>query len=129
MKVLLTGGAGFIGRNLVEAYLKRGDQVVVVDRKAADTEFEWLSECTVYGEDIRTEAFIEIVKKEKPDLINHHAAQIDVQSAIKDPLNDASINILGTINVLEACRTVPWMSLNLSIVCSDIWDTGVSGSG
>ncbi|MDQ0206794.1 NAD-dependent epimerase/dehydratase family protein [Alkalicoccobacillus murimartini] len=107
MKVLLTGGAGFIGRNLVEAYLKRGDQVVVVDSKAAHTEFEWLSDCKVYGVDIRDEAFVDIVKKEKPDLINHHAAQIDVQSAIADPIKDASINILGTINVLEACRSVP----------------------
>ncbi|TSB48367.1 NAD-dependent epimerase/dehydratase family protein [Alkalicoccobacillus porphyridii] len=111
MKVLITGGAGFIGRNLVEAYLERGDEVVVVDIKAANQHIEWLDGCKVYGIDIRDEEFISIVKEEKPDLINHHAAQIDVQSALKDPSKDASINILGTINVLEACKQVPGCKL------------------
>jgi UDP-glucose 4-epimerase len=103
-KVLVTGGAGFIGSNLVRAYLNDGYEVVIVDNISTGKIENVPSGVTFYEEDIRSQQFIEIVKKEKPNLINHHAAQIDVQYSIHHPVEDGSINILGTLNVLEAAR-------------------------
>jgi len=105
-KVLVTGGAGFIGLNLVNAYLKDGYEVVVVDNLSTGKIENIPTGVTFYEEDIRSQNFIEIVKKEKPDLINHHAAQIDVQYSIHQPVEDGSINILGTLNILEAARAL-----------------------
>jgi UDP-glucose 4-epimerase len=105
-KVLVTGGAGFIGLNLVNAYLKDGYEVVIVDNLSTGKIENIPTGVTFYEEDIRSQNFIEIVKKEKPDLINHHAAQIDVQYSIHQPVEDGSINILGTLNILEAARAL-----------------------
>ncbi|MGM7702930.1 NAD-dependent epimerase/dehydratase family protein [Pseudalkalibacillus sp. Hm43] len=106
MKVLVTGGAGFIGMNIVEQYLEDGHEVVVVDDLSTGKEENLKESVTFYKADITTPDFIDIVKKETPDVINHHAAQIDVQTSLKNPVFDAHINILGTINVLEACKEV-----------------------
>jgi UDP-glucose 4-epimerase len=113
MKVLVTGGAGFIGSNLVEAYLNKGYEVVVVDNLTTGNmqHLASLKNITFYESGIETPEFLEIVKKEKPDVINHHAAQIDVQTSIHNPMEDASINIVGTINVLQACRENPAIKL------------------
>lgn len=108
MKVLVTGGSGFIGKNLVEEYLNKDYEVIVVDIQES-TEHQNLnqnSRYTFYNIDVVSSEFIELVNKEKPDIINHHAAQIDVQQSIKNPKFDADVNILGTINVLEACKQV-----------------------
>jgi len=104
MKVLLTGGAGFIGSNLVDEYLKAGYEVVVVDNLITGKYEQIHPNVTFYEVDICEEEFNKIALKEKPDLINHHAANIDVQSSIQFPGLDAKINIIGTINVLEVCR-------------------------
>lgn len=104
MKVLLTGGAGFIGSNLVDEYLKAGYEVVVIDSLITGKRDQIQPEVTFYEVDICQEEFIKIALNEKPDLINHHAANIDVQSSIQNPGLDAKINIIGTINVLEVCR-------------------------
>lgn len=104
MKVLVTGGLGFIGTNIVEAYLEKGYEVVVVDNVSTGKLDNKQPNVTLYQEDINTEKFLEIVEKEAPNVINHHAAQIDVQTSIQAPVTDAHINILGTVNVLEACR-------------------------
>lgn len=104
MKVLVTGGAGFIGSNLVDNYINLGYEVVVVDNLSTGKISFLNPKAKFYEEDITTKTFLEIVKQEKPDIINHHAAQIDVQTSIKDPNFDAQVNILGTLNVLEACR-------------------------
>lgn len=106
MKVLITGGAGFIGSNLVKGYLEKGYEVVVVDNFTTGKIENMNQSATYYEVDVCSPEFLEIVEKEKPDLINHHAAQIDVQTSIKKPLYDANINIIGTLNVLEACRKV-----------------------
>ncbi|WP_191566700.1 NAD-dependent epimerase/dehydratase family protein [Metabacillus idriensis] len=107
MKVLVTGGAGFIGSNLVEEYVKRNHQVIVVDNLSTGKKMYLPEGITFYEADITADEFLRIVAEEKPDVINHHAAQIDVQTSIKEPVLDAKINILGTINVLEACRQNP----------------------
>jgi len=104
MKVLLTGGAGFIGSNLVDEYVKAGHEVVVIDNLITGKREQIQPGVTFYEVDICGEDFIKIALNEKPDLINHHAANIDVQSSIQYPGLDAKINIIGTINVLEVCR-------------------------
>ncbi|PGS49867.1 GDP-mannose 4,6-dehydratase [Bacillus sp. AFS041924] len=103
-KVVVTGGAGFIGSNLVKAYLKNDYEVVVVDNLKTGKLDNIPPGVMFYEVDIRDPQFIEIILKEKPDVINHHAAQIDVQFSIQNPVEDASINILGTLNVLESLR-------------------------
>ncbi|RBP02774.1 NAD-dependent epimerase/dehydratase family protein [Rossellomorea aquimaris] len=104
MKVLLTGGAGFIGSNISRAYIDEGYEVVIVDDLSTGNEEHIYPEVTFYKMDVTDTNFLEVVAKENPDVINHHAAQIDVQTSIKNPVLDAKVNILGTINVLEACR-------------------------
>lgn len=108
-KVVVTGGAGFIGSNLVQAYKSNGFEVIVVDNLTTGNLENIPNDIKFYEMDIRNPQFIEIILKEQPDIINHHAAQIDVQFSIQNPIEDASINILGTINVLESLRQLKEM--------------------
>ena len=109
MKALVTGGAGFIGSNLVDALLARGDEVTVVDdlstgrRENLDRA---LGNGAVLEEvDIRdAEAVGDVVGRTKPDVIFHLAAQIDVRKSVADPAADARINVVGTANVLSAAQ-------------------------
>jgi UDP-glucose 4-epimerase len=104
MKVLITGGAGFIGSNLAKGYADKGYDVVIVDNLTTGKE-EFISpDVQFHNIDITSKEFVEFVVKENPDVINHHAAQIDVQTSIHNPVHDGYVNILGTVNVLEACR-------------------------
>lgn len=103
-KILVTGGAGFIGSNLVKTYILKGYEVIIIDNLISGYIENIPEQVKFYEIDIRSPQFIEIVLKEKPDIINHHAAQIDVQFSIHNPVEDASINILGTLNVLESIR-------------------------
>jgi len=106
MKVLVTGGAGFIGSHIVDLYVKEGFEVVIADNLTTGKRKYLNENAKFYEVDVRSGEFLEIVRKEKPDVINHHAAQIDVSTSIKDPMTDAHINVLGSINVLEACKEV-----------------------
>jgi UDP-glucose 4-epimerase len=109
MRALITGGAGFIGSNLVDALLARGDEAIVVDDLSTGRR-ENLTDglangATLVEADIRDRAAIEeIAGRERPEVIFHLAAQIDVRKSIADPAFDASINVGGTANVLEAAR-------------------------
>jgi UDP-glucose 4-epimerase len=109
MRVIVTGGAGFIGSNLVDALLERGDQVTVIDDLSTG-KLENLEDATARGAqlcviDIRDAApLAAVVEHERPEAIFHLAAQIDVRRSLTDPAWDASINVQGTINVLEAVR-------------------------
>ena len=109
MRCLVTGGAGFIGSNLVDALLARGNEVMVVDDLSTGR-MENLEKALAGGAilaelDIRDgEALGELVAKAQPEVVFHLAAQIDVRKSIADPAFDASINVGGTANVLEAAR-------------------------
>jgi UDP-glucose 4-epimerase len=109
MRALVTGGAGFIGSNLTDALLARGDEAIVVDDlstgRRENIEQALANGATLVEADIRDRAAIEeIVGRERPEAIFHLAAQIDVRKSIADPAFDASINVGGTANVLEAAR-------------------------
>jgi UDP-glucose 4-epimerase len=109
MKALVTGGAGFIGSNLVDALLARGDEVIVVDDlstgRRENLESGLANGATLVEADIRDRTAIEaLAGREQPQVIFHLAAQIDVRKSIADPAFDASINVGGTANVLEAAR-------------------------
>jgi len=101
MKILVTGGAGFIGSNIVDRYLGEGHEVVVVDNLITGKRENLNPKAKFYEIDILDPEIGEIFKKEKPAVINHHAAQIDVRKSLSDPIFDAKVNILGTINILE----------------------------
>jgi len=103
-KVLVTGGLGFIGSNLSKEYLKRGFEVVIVDNLSTGSISNLPEGVTFYEVDICSEEIRSIILEEQPDIINHHAAQIDVQASLKSPMFDADVNIVGSINILDACR-------------------------
>ena len=109
MRALVTGGAGFIGSNLVDALLDRGDEVLVVDNLATGKRENLtaaLSRGAGFDEaDIRdADRMRSVFAAARPDIVFHLAAQIDVRKSIEDPAWDAGVNVVGTINVLEAAR-------------------------
>jgi UDP-glucose 4-epimerase len=102
MKVLVTGGAGFIGSHVVDGYLAEELEVVVVDDLSRGSRENVSPRARFYQADIRDRAALQaIFAEEKPDLINHHAAQIDVRRAVKEPIFDAECNIFGSMQLLE----------------------------
>lgn len=103
-KILITGGAGFIGSHLVDAFIKRGYKAVVVDNLSTGRKKNLNPKAKFYKLDIQDRKLSEIFRREKPDFVSHHAAQIDVRLSVADPLFDARVNILGSLNLLECCR-------------------------
>ncbi|MFD1675329.1 NAD-dependent epimerase/dehydratase family protein [Alicyclobacillus fodiniaquatilis] len=100
MKILVTGGAGFIGSNVVDAYIAAGHEVVVVDHAGCKTE-NVHPKAKLYLVDIRSAELEHVFAIERPDIVNHHAAQKSVPRSVEDPKLDADINILGLLNLLE----------------------------
>ncbi len=101
MKVLVTGGAGFIGSHLVDRLIQEGHQVVVVDNLSTGKKQNLNKEAKFYKMDILSNRLERIFQKEKPEVISHHAAQMDVRRSVADPAFDAETNILGLLNILE----------------------------
>lgn len=105
MKILVTGGAGFIGSHVADAYIDGGHSVVVIDNLSTGQK-EFLNPRAKFIQaDIRDGDIRDIFRTEAFDVVNHHAAQMDVRKSVEDPLFDASVNILGSLNVLENCRS------------------------
>ena len=104
MKSLVTGGAGFIGSHLVDRLIKEGHRVVVIDNLSTGKKENLNPKAKFYKIDICSYRISQIFKKEKPEVVFHYAAQIDVRKSVKDPVEDAKINILGTLNILENCK-------------------------
>ncbi|MBW1966761.1 MAG: NAD-dependent epimerase/dehydratase family protein [Deltaproteobacteria bacterium] len=106
MKILVTGGAGFIGSNVADAYIEAGHEVVVVDNLYTGKRENLHPEARFYLMDIRAPEIRKLLEYERPEVINHHAAQISVPASVEDPGFDASVNIEGFINLLEGARKV-----------------------
>jgi UDP-glucose 4-epimerase len=105
MRVLVTGGAGFIGSNLVDALLARGDDVAVLDDLSTGKRDNVAAGARLREGDIRDGAVTrELLAREQPELVFHVAAQIDVRRSVADPAFDARVNVEGTLNLLEAAR-------------------------
>jgi UDP-glucose 4-epimerase len=105
MKALVTGGAGFIGSHVVDAYLAAGHEVLVVDNLCTGKRDNLNPKARFHEFDILDPKTAELIRAERPDILNHHAAQMDVRRSVADPLFDARTNILGTISLLEAARS------------------------
>lgn len=103
MKILVTGGAGFIGSNVVDGYIREGHEVVVVDNLSSGKRKNLNSKAKFYELDIRSKDLEKVFQSELPDIVNHHAAQISVPISVKDPLLDVDINAGGFLNILENC--------------------------
>jgi len=101
-KILVTGGAGFIGSHIVDRAVEQGCQAVIVDNLSTGKREHINKEARFYQADIRSAELSGILERERPDVVIHHAAQIDVQHSIAHPGEDAGINIAGTVNLLEA---------------------------
>jgi len=101
MKILITGGAGFIGSHLTDKLIKTGHNVVVVDNLSTGKRENLNPRAKFYKIDICNSKISQIFKKEKPEVVFHYAAQINVRKSVAEPIKDAKINILGSLNILE----------------------------
>ncbi len=104
MKILVTGGAGFIGSNVVDAYVGAGHDVVVVDNLFSGKRENLNPKAKFYEADIRSKELADIFKAERPEVVNHHAAQISVPASVTDPVFDAEVNVIGLLNLMEVAR-------------------------
>lgn len=101
MKILVTGGAGFIGSQVADRYITEGHRVIVLDSLVTGKVENLNPRAQFYQLDIRDPGVEEVFARERPEVVNHHAAQIDVRKSVMDPLFDAGTNVLGTLHLLE----------------------------
>ncbi len=107
MKILVTGGAGFIGSHVVDAYIQAGHEVAIIDDLSTGREENVNPQARFYRVDVSDfDAVMEVFEREKPEMVNHHAAQANVRFSVERPVDDTRINVLGTVAVLEAARRV-----------------------
>jgi UDP-glucose 4-epimerase len=103
MHVVVTGGAGFIGSHIVDAYLARGWRVDVIDNLSSGDRANVDPRATLHEVDIRDERAGALIAALKPDIVSHHAAQMDVRRSVADPAFDAEVNVVGSARLLQAC--------------------------
>jgi UDP-glucose 4-epimerase len=104
MNILVTGGAGFIGSHIVDAYLADGHRVSVLDNLSTGKKANLNPSARFFNVDLRdSDGLANILKSEKFDVVNHHAAQMDIRRSVADPVFDASVNIVGMLTLMERC--------------------------
>lgn len=102
MKILVTGGAGFIAGHIVDAYVKAGHDVAVIDDLSTGKKENLNPKARFYQVDVQDVAAVrEVFQKERPEVLNHHAAQMDVRRSVADPVFDARVNLIGLLNLME----------------------------
>jgi UDP-glucose 4-epimerase len=104
VKIVVTGGAGFIASHMVDAYLEQGHEVHIFDDFSTGQKANVNIKATLHQVDIAENEAARLIEQIKPDVLSHHAAQMDVRHSVADPTFDARVNILGFINLLEACK-------------------------
>ncbi|OQY49216.1 MAG: UDP-glucose 4-epimerase [Desulfobacteraceae bacterium 4572_87] len=102
MKILVTGGAGFIGSNVVDGYIDAGHEVLILDSLYTGKRSNVNPQARFYELDIRSPEAARVIIQEQPDILNHHAAQMSVPASVSNPGFDADVNIRGFLNLLEA---------------------------
>jgi UDP-glucose 4-epimerase len=103
MRILVTGGAGFIGSNVADRYLQDGHEVAILDDLSTGLRANLPSRAGFFEVDVRDAAAVQGVFAEfRPEILNHHAAQIDVRKSVDSPVFDAEVNVLGALNLLQA---------------------------
>ncbi len=103
MRILVTGGAGFIASHVVDGYIALGHDVTVIDDLSRGSRNNLNPKARFRLGDIQDAQFVKSVfAEERPEIVNHHAAQMDVRRGVREPLFDASVNILGSLNLLQA---------------------------
>ncbi|MBT2701632.1 NAD-dependent epimerase/dehydratase family protein [Bacillus sp. ISL-40] len=106
MKVLVTGGLGFIGSHLVDQYIHNGYEVVILDNLSTGSLSNLNPEARLINMSLLDNTLADCLHKEKPDIINHQAAQVNVRSSVSNPIYDVETNLLGTIRLLQAAGEV-----------------------
>lgn len=104
MRILVTGGAGFIGSNVADAYLAAGHEVAVVDDLSSGNRANVPAKARFHELDIADPRLDQVFAEFKPEVINHHAAQISVPLSVDNPREDARVNVMGWLNLLDSCR-------------------------
>jgi len=104
VRILVSGGAGFIASHVSDRFLELGHQVSIVDNLATGKRENLPPSATFYEVDIRDAELDAVFAEVKPEVVCHHAAQMDVRRSVADPVYDAQVNVLGSLNVLECCR-------------------------
>jgi UDP-glucose 4-epimerase len=105
MKIVVTGGAGFIASHIVDAYLAGGHEVHVFDDFSTGQKSNLNGKATVHTIDIADAKVVKLIEELKPDALSHHAAQMDVRHSVADPTFDARVNILGLLIYSKAAKT------------------------
>lgn len=104
MRIVVTGGAGFIASNITDAYIEHGHEVHIFDDFSTGQRANLNPKATLHQIDIADSQSVTLIEQIKPDVLSHHAAQMDVRHSVADPSFDARVNILGFINLLEGCK-------------------------
>jgi UDP-glucose 4-epimerase len=106
MRVVLTGGAGFIGSHIADALLARGDEVVVIDDRSTGERANLNPDVEFHDMDVRSPEAAGLIRDRRPGVVCHQAGQMSVSRSVREPLFDAGVNLMGGLNVLEAARHV-----------------------